>query len=155
MHGEDYIQVLPIIDSSNNLVYINEVLYFYRENPESSTRSFKESQIQDLEVVFNQVFLYAKKWGNECSMKAKEAVCRHLLWALYNLSRSTNPLKYKIVIASTLADLMKRFCGSEIFTVIERLRIEMSSIARCLLRGHYRFAIALAWIADRLYKRLC
>lgn len=154
MHGEDYIQVLPIIDSSNNLVYINEVLYFYRENPESSTRSFKESQIQDLETVFNQVFLYAKKWGNECNTKAKEAVCRHLLWILYNLSRSANTSKYKVAIASTLADQMKRFCGSEIFVITNKLRIEMSCIARCLLSGHYRLAIALAGTIDRLYKYL-
>lgn len=152
MHGEDYIQVLPIIDSSKTLVYVNEVLYFYRENPKSSTRSFKETQIQDLEKVFNRVFLYANKWGVECTSKAKEAVCRHLLWVLYNLSKSTNPTDYKITISSTLADLMKHLCGREVFTVIGNLRIEMSLIGKCLLKGHYRCAIALAQIINCLYK---
>lgn len=45
--GEDVLQIIPLIDKSRSFVYIGEPLYKYRSNPESLSRNFKLSYLDN------------------------------------------------------------------------------------------------------------
>lgn len=63
MHGEDFFQLIPIIDKAKSLARLSEPLYFYRERKDSSTSCFREKQLEDIVKVNSRLFEYANKWG--------------------------------------------------------------------------------------------
>lgn len=66
MHGEDWLQLLPIIDASSSLYHIEEALYYYRPNDSSSTARFRLRQLDDIVQVTKRLRNYAEKWGGDC-----------------------------------------------------------------------------------------
>lgn len=64
-HGEDYLQMLPIINAASSLLYLDETLYFYRRSDASGTFHFRDSQIHDLDTLSKRVRSYAKLWSME------------------------------------------------------------------------------------------
>lgn len=60
--GEDYLQMLPIIDAANTFFYLCEPLYFYRRSDNSGTFHFSKSQIRDIELVSTKILEYGNKW---------------------------------------------------------------------------------------------
>ena len=70
MHGEDLLQILPIIDRSSSLVQLDDILYFYRQSDLASTSQFRIKQLDDIAAVLRCLFNYANKWGDQCVNEA-------------------------------------------------------------------------------------
>lgn len=62
MYGEDLLQSLPVTDAASSISRIEDILYFYRQNEESSTACFKDSYIWDIERVALRVLYYGGRW---------------------------------------------------------------------------------------------
>lgn len=70
MHGEDLLQLLPIVDSCASLAQLDVVLYYYRPNESSSTACYKSSQLEDIVQVNRRLAEYAARWGDACRSMA-------------------------------------------------------------------------------------
>lgn len=70
MHGEDLLQLLPIVDSSASLAQLDDVLYYYRPNESASTACYKSSQLVDIVQVNRRLAEYAARWGDACRSMA-------------------------------------------------------------------------------------
>ncbi len=92
MHGEDLLQLLPIVDASASLSRIDDVLYFYRPNDSASTASFKSSQLKDIALVCDRLLEYGSKWGEACTVAAYqgEAMQYVYLEQLNEISRTSH-----------------------------------------------------------------
>lgn len=66
MHGEDWFQLLPILDVASSLDQVDEILYFYRPNDASSTARYRDSQLRDIVLVSRRLMEYAQRWGGCC-----------------------------------------------------------------------------------------
>lgn len=66
MHGEDWFQLLPIVDAASSLDQLDEILYFYRPNESSSTARYRDSQLGDIVRVSRRLREYAQRWGGRC-----------------------------------------------------------------------------------------
>jgi glycosyltransferase involved in cell wall biosynthesis len=65
-HGEDWFQLIPVIDTCKSLCELPDVLYYYRRTDSSGTASFKPSQVRDIAIVHKRFLTYAKAWGHDC-----------------------------------------------------------------------------------------
>lgn len=63
MMGEDLLQLLPIVDSAKSLVWLDDVLYFYRPNETGSTACFKHYYVDDTERVARKLMGFGERWG--------------------------------------------------------------------------------------------
>lgn len=70
MHGEDLLQLLPIVDSCASLAQLDDVLYYYRPNESASTACYKSSQLVDIVQVNRRLAEYAARWGDACRSMA-------------------------------------------------------------------------------------
>lgn len=70
MHGEDLLQLLPIVDSCASLAQLDDVLYYYRPNETASTTCYKSSQLEDIVQVNRRLVEYAARWGDACRSMA-------------------------------------------------------------------------------------
>ena len=70
MHGEDLLQLLPIVDSCASLAQLDDVLYYYRPNESASTACYKSSQLVDIVQVNRRLVEYAARWGDACRSMA-------------------------------------------------------------------------------------
>lgn len=66
MHGEDLIQLLPIVDRCSSAAFINSPLYYYRPSGEASTARFRLSQLSDIARVNSRLLEYGSLWGSDC-----------------------------------------------------------------------------------------
>lgn len=62
-NGEDLLQTLPIVTQSQRIIYIDEPLYYYRQNMSSMTNVFNLKWYDSVAYVFRQLTKYAKIWG--------------------------------------------------------------------------------------------
>lgn len=95
MHGEDLLQLLPIVDSCASLAQLDDVLYYYRPNESSSTACYKSSQLEDIIRVNRRLAEYAVRWGDACRSMAilGETNQYFYLLKLSELSDSDNRVK--------------------------------------------------------------
>jgi glycosyltransferase involved in cell wall biosynthesis len=63
-HGEDLLQTAELIDKANSIVYLDEILYFYRENAQGLTGSFHREFLENQIDAWSSFDEYAKKWTN-------------------------------------------------------------------------------------------
>ena len=61
-NGEDLLQSLPIMESAKRIVYADQNLYFYRENPQSVTNVPNPRLFRSLRDVLRIQRQYAEKW---------------------------------------------------------------------------------------------
>lgn len=59
---EDLAQFLPVIDKSDKIIYLDEYLYYYRENSTSVTAKFNINHFYATTEVSKLLEVYAKKW---------------------------------------------------------------------------------------------
>lgn len=64
-YAEDLLQSLPLVEKSRASYYLDEPLYYYRVNYESSTKRFNALQLEQRLVVWNIQIQYAQKWAKE------------------------------------------------------------------------------------------
>lgn len=73
--GEDALQSLAVFDVAQPIACLDAALYYYRDNPASISSRVGLSYIEDIGVVHDELFRYAKKWdeeagNNECTSAA-------------------------------------------------------------------------------------
>lgn len=82
MHGEDLLQLLPIIDASCSLARIEDVLYYYRLSDIASTAEFKENQLHDISRVNERLLACAEKWSGRCPELARAGEVEQYIYLL-------------------------------------------------------------------------
>ena len=60
--GEDLVYSLPMLDKAERVVYCRQVLYYYRPNPNSITRTYKPALFRSLRDTLRLQRSYALKW---------------------------------------------------------------------------------------------
>lgn len=141
-HGEDWFQLIPIIDASESLCQLPDALYYYRPNDSSGTASFKPSQVSDIAVVHRRFLDYARRWGDDCYRLAcgGEAIQYINLLKISELSSASEAEKadnFRLI-----ADAM-RDEGTFVRCEEADLRPDNRLIVRALEHGRRRSALAV------------
>lgn len=63
-YGEDWLQVLDALTYTSKCVVLNDILYWYRRNEESTTMSYSPENLRDLGIVWKKVVERANSWGD-------------------------------------------------------------------------------------------
>lgn len=153
-HGEDLLQLLPLIDKAKSLICIDEVLYFYRLNSLSESAIFRETQLSDLDYLFRHLSIYAKKWGQECVEEVPKCVCRNCYWLFENLIRSDLQKKAKLKYASQIRALLLEYCPNS-KEVIHSLKLVYSVPLSLILSKRYflaSFILRVEWLLVKIFK---
>ena len=67
---EDLLQSLPIIDSCEKALYLDEALYFYRQHGSSMVHNFTHKSYESIKTVHRVLLQYLYKWNmQECIQK--------------------------------------------------------------------------------------
>ena len=61
-YGEDYFQLLPVLDRVTAVTVIDQPLYYYRQHQSSVTHRYNRRQIESLPFVLQRLTFYAQKW---------------------------------------------------------------------------------------------
>ena len=136
MHGEDLLQLLPIVDASSSLFCLDEALYFDRPNDGASTSRFKPSQLTDVARVNKRLIAYGSKWGDDCLEAAKRGeVDQYIYLEKINEVANQDPLDGFSEIASAMHrfGVFERIVGTP-------LRFDNWFLVRCLQCGNHRMA---------------
>ncbi len=149
-HGEDLFQLIPFVDAGRSLWSLDEVLYFYRDNPASSTGSFRPSQVQDLEAVCSRLDGYAAHWGGRCEAEARLMACRHGRWLLAALAEAPGSLEAKGPSLEAVRALVVRHGAAP--GALGALGPALEMPLRLLLAGRFGAAMASARAFDGLYR---
>lgn len=62
-YGEDLLQVASVLDKAKTICVINDILYFYRDNPCSISHSINSRRMADITMVRGVLGSYAAKWN--------------------------------------------------------------------------------------------
>lgn len=154
-HGEDWFQVFPVIDRVSSVFYLKEQLYFYRENIESSTHIFKYSQIHDLDIVFDRLNQYSKKWGAEYLSFADVAICRHVMWLIMGITEVDNRLESKKYLLEEAFQLIKNYCNEDVEKILKSLRFDFRLPLKQAYKGNYLFVLFASKVVNCIYKMIC
>ncbi len=63
-YGEDLFQTAVYVDKAQEIAYLNEVLYYYRDNSESLTSTYNKAFMDNQEFVWKNIDRIADKWGD-------------------------------------------------------------------------------------------
>lgn len=146
MHGEDLLQLLPIVDASSSLFCLDDALYFYRPNDGASTSQFKPSQLTDVARVNKRLIAYGYKWGGDCLEAAKRGeVDQYLYLEKINELANRDPLAgfFEIASAMNCFGVFERIAGTS-------LRFDNRFLVRCLQCGNHRMARAAVLTVELL-----
>lgn len=79
IHGEDFHQLLEIIDRVRSVYIINECLYYYRSNPQSASHLYSTDQITSLDRTYSILLQAAHQWGDNYYAKSKRLVMSSII----------------------------------------------------------------------------
>lgn len=150
-HGEDLFQLIPFVDAGRSLCALGETLYFYRENPASSTAAFRPSQVDDLEVVCTRLDEHARRWGGRCPAEARAMACRHGRWLLAGVAAAPGSFAEKAASLERVRGLVARH-GGDLDEALGRLRPDAAVPLRLLMAGRFRASLACTAVVDGLYR---
>ena len=149
MHGEDWFQLMPIIDASKSFQQLDDILYFYRQNDTSSTAGFREKQLDDITIVNKRLAEYAVRWGGDCPAIARvgEALQYTYLLKLSELSQVSDDEKSRNF--SVICDVMQR---ENVFERARRahLRPDNRLLVRTMEQGNLAAARAIVRIVEAM-----
>ncbi|CUN98604.1 glycosyltransferase family 2 protein [Collinsella aerofaciens] len=81
--AEDFLQMIPIVDSARSVLQISDALYYYNcQNGQSATHSYKEKQLSDLTFVTSSLVKIAARWGEETERLAWKTRTEQYLYLL-------------------------------------------------------------------------
>lgn len=148
--GEDLYECLGAIDRASSLLYLDRVLYFYRENPDSCTHSFNAAQIGDLDIVFKRLKSLALRWGPECVAEARRTICRTSMSLLSSIVLSGGRREDLSAHADGVRCLLERHCENAPHAVAS-LRIDHALPLGMLVRGDSDGALRAVRFFQGLY----
>jgi len=99
-NGEDFIQSIDIINKAKRIVFIKEMLYYYRPNIHSITYKFQRSMHSSIksigEYLFSQVAFWEKETkNNQLKDLAYKRVARSYAYVIKNIAASNEPVYEK------------------------------------------------------------
>ena len=72
-HGEDLLQTAEMLDKAQSVVYLDEILYYYRDNAEGLTGSYHREFLENQVDAWSSFDEYAHKWtGNQYKDRISE-----------------------------------------------------------------------------------
>lgn len=149
-HGEDLLYLVSIVEHAKSLYCLPDVLYFYRENPNSMSSCFSETQISDLSIVFHFLTKTASSWGAKYEKASKCAAIKHYYWVLMSLNSSgLGPNKKRECVAS-IASGVESVCGRETRARISDLRVDFRLPMNLAISGKWRAALFAVGVVERL-----
>lgn len=154
-HGEDLFQLVPLIEAAQSLERLDEVLYFYRENPASSTHSYRASRIDDLTIACDRLSAAARRWGDDCACEARCMACRHARWLLGDLVVSGWPACDQLREAERISAFLRRYCGDGISDALASLRLDLRLPVSLLAAGKPKAALCSVRALDGAYRGAC
>lgn len=81
--AEDFLQMIPIVDSARSVLQISDALYYYNcQNGQSATHNYKEKQLSDLSIVTSSLVKIATHWGEETERLAWKTRTEQYLYLL-------------------------------------------------------------------------
>lgn len=81
--AEDFLQMIPIVDSARSVLQISDALYYYNcQNGQSATHNYKEKQLSDLTFVTSNLVKIATHWGEETERLAWKTRTEQYLYLL-------------------------------------------------------------------------
>lgn len=153
MHGEDLLQLLPVVDRSSSLFQLPDVLYFYRPNDTSSTARFKPSQLKDIVLVNKRLNSFAREWGSECIQLAGIGESNQYCYLIKLNELSDSSLSEKHAAFNSIASAMSEEGFFERIHA-SNLRVDNKILIYCLSKRWWRFARLLVFAVERLKKDL-
>lgn len=64
-HGEDLLQTAEMLDKAESVVYVDEILYYYRDNTEGLTGSYHREFLENQVDAWSSFDEYAHKWTGD------------------------------------------------------------------------------------------
>lgn len=61
-NGEDLLCTLPLVTSAERIVYLDQVLYYYRKRPHSAVHTFHPKRLQSIKAVHREFKKYIDLW---------------------------------------------------------------------------------------------
>lgn len=71
-NAEDLLQLLPILDTASEVIFLDKNLYHYRINNASITQTFNASFFDSVRVVNEQLRSHAESWGDDVCVELAE-----------------------------------------------------------------------------------
>lgn len=150
-YGEDFLQLLKIIDKSSTLKHIDKPLYFCRENLTSTTHNYRDNYIDNYAMMFASLNNYAIIWGGACPSIAQSTICRSCYSLAVLMSTSIPLRKYRNSEYDKVVSLLKNFISAPLNEVIKTQSIAPRIILKLLTRGHYSSSYLSMIVVDWLY----
>ena len=101
--GEDALQLMQVVEKATSYFYLDEVLYYYRENENSISHKLTENYVDSHFLYHRYKMMYAKKW-NVDENKIKQYRTTHCAMLLVNIICSNNRLFHKIRLVKKVVD---------------------------------------------------
>lgn len=156
MHGEDWLQMITVVDNAKSVYYCDRPLYFYRLNEDASTYIFKATQVRDIACVSKELLAAANKWGSSFFAEARKGICRHAFLLLSGLATTgkTFSRHERDEACRAIAAIVDEACGREVGAVISSFRADYACALYCLMEGKYSAACRVAGASATLYRIL-
>lgn len=88
-YAEDLLQLPELMESARNFYYLDEPLYYYRDNDESCTRTYKPEYLASLSAALDVQTRYALRLGGDYPELARQSAMNHVGVLMGVLSRSS------------------------------------------------------------------
>ena len=100
-HGEDLLQTAEMLDKAESVVYVDEILYYYRDNTEGLTGSYHREFLENQVDAWSSFDKYAEKWtGNRYKDRISERktltctiAVKSLVYSMLGAKEKKNELK--------------------------------------------------------------
>ena len=153
--GEDLLQSLYVLNEACSAYYLDDALYYYRENPTGTTSSFRYSDLADYEVFYRD---FRELLRGYCTVPGFELTetdnDRSFIFGsfrfLQNAARRGAPTFSRAAdIVRNSKDLADALCNA---SAKKGLRLDASLIIPLVLGNSYRLAYVLLSIENRLHE---
>lgn len=149
MHGEDFWQLLQIVDHSSSLLQLDQTLYFYRDTSGSSTSRFRMRQLEDIVQVNSALIACAQKWGGKCPYYAVIGETRQYVNLLKIVVRSASTTSCKEKEMREIREVMMNK-GVFIRSSSAKLRSDDRLVLFLLERERYSLVINILMTVEKI-----
>ena len=112
--AEDLLQIMTYLTNATSIYMTDEVLYHYRNNPDSMSRKFNYRRYKSVRCVEEVLYKEAIKW-NVCDLQEKLAIhtLKEMIWGtlrtlLFSSTELNNPKTYELLDEMANDDLFRK-----------------------------------------------
>ncbi len=111
-HGEDLLQTAEFLDLSKGILYLDEVIYSYRDNNEGLTGRYHKEFLENQETAWEKFDAYAEKWAEGTDRYRARIDARKSLTCAIAVK---SLLYYSGLKVSTIKGLLKELMDSSFY----------------------------------------